>query len=810
MFALQDDYITIGKHALLNLIREQDEDANSDATEDEGGIVADEGDVIPHTLLKYGVVQPLHNSVSLHQSTGRLDSRFDSRSRVFMETDRLWEQSRDRWRVRATILKAAENEPEELEVLHQHIDGLGTTDYARRSRAIARLNVQALAEAAEEVEDQAKKGQERPKVKVISNEDAEGLQALVYGLEMQTAQAQLQEQPQPPIQALPPTLIEALQPLWYQIPAPGPPITQLRPLERSIQEALPGATYYDLTRSLLPSREDNLRYVDAEMTEPKQAPKADRTVELEMNTLRNSREDPLATRKQSYDAGQPQFYPEFGATERKTHEFHTPTPPKFVAPYNQHSRTSSLEERASRERSNSFRRHTSPDGGHDQYAQYIKNETSRTPVNLERLPPHPSVQPAGPYQTMPSLESIPEYQRLGAVALPGSASAQPAPSPSHAPDIPTATPASAQGSIPPSFQPEPSYRQASDNLHWRSDSDRHEANKARLSHLRPNRPMTIEEEIAALRERHAPHHMRDRKSSGEGRSRAETIGEPQQSKRPSLALDTAAGSESRSGGPSTAPAHQASPLATPIQSAGTRPMSPFPLLQRRPPPPDGRRESPPVHGHSHRSLSLGGVPLEPPNVPYHSYGPPPVHSAYSSYGPPPPLPSYDPHPQSHYNASTYSPAPPPTLQPTPGYHSQPPTPSQKSAPPQGHQLLQQQPPLFQPILPNNPPNTIMTPTYSGPQYRGTPIQPANLPPASGAVTAAPPFGPAFSQIGSNGGDGARPGSGAAGGRGGRPRGRGIRTGETVFSHYQGPPGERDKNGRGRGDGGRGETRGEGV
>jgi len=97
----------------------------------------------------------------------------------------------------------------------------------------------------------------------------------------------------------------------------------------------------------------------------------------------------------------------------------------------------------------------------------------------------------------------------------------------------------------------------------------------------------------------------------------------------------------------------------------------------------------------------------------------------------------------------------------------------------------------------------MTPTYSGPQYRGTPIQPANLPALAGAP-APPPFGPAFSQIGAAVAAAAVPGTPVAGpaaearGNGvprpsGRGRGRGARGGETVFSHYQGPPAE--KNGK---------------
>lgn len=780
VLSLQDNYLSTAKQAMLNLERDQNEDADSDATEDEGNIPADKGDAIPHTLIKYGVIQPTHNSVSLDRPTGRLDSRFDSRSRVFMETDRHWQRSQHRWRLRAAAAEVVEKDPDQLQTSLLFVNSFGTTDYTRRPRAIARLNVGILAEAADDVEVQAKEEHEEPAAKVIPNEEAKGLQALVSGMELLSTRAPgaLQEQPQP-LQALPPGPSKGSQQYWHSVPGYGPPIAQhLESQERAVHDMYHGPTYYDPTKPASSSHEESLRYADAvdNLGHGQPFKRGDEIVDHEPPYDSYVRIGALHPKRQSVDGAHPQRHPEIGSAEHHFHEQHTPTPPRWVVPQKQHSRTSSVEEKSSRERSTSFRRHTSPDVGPDPLAGHVKNETSLTPLPQETAVTQSLAPPKGAFTPMHSMEPIPEYQRLGPVAFPGSASAQHGPL--QAPGYPSATPAAPQGAIPPPpYQSEPSYHQASEPLQWRSDYDRHEANKARLSHLRPNRPMTIEEEIAALRERHTPHHMKDRKSSGEMRPRSETIAEPQSSKRPSLALDTAAGSESRTRGPSTAPVH-ASPLATPTQSAGPRQMSPFQLLQRAPPP-DGRRESPPNHGHNPRSLSLGGIPLEPPTTPY-GYQPPPLQPGYSPYGPPPP-PDYGAPPptnQGHYNANAYVPPPPSAL--LAGFGSQPPTPSQQG----------QRPAIFQPILPNNPPNAIMTPTYSGPQYRGTPIQPANPPIISGGPTA-PPFGPAFSQIGTTG-NGDRPGSGS-GGRGGRPRGRGIRTGETVFSHYQGPPGE--KNGK---------------
>jgi hypothetical protein len=292
--------------------------------------------------------------------------------------------------------------------------------------------------------------------------------------------------------------------------------------------------------------------------------------------------------------------------------------------------------------------------------------------------------------------------------------------------------------------------------------------------------MTVKEEIADLQERHTPLQMKERRVSREGRKRSETIGEPQNTKRPSLALDTAAGSDNRGHGPSTAPVHM-SPAPTPTPSAGTRQMSPVTLPPRPPPPSEGRMETPP--SQNTRNPSLSGVTIDPPHTPYQAYQPPPIQPAYHrpehpTYGPL--APGYGPAApnQPSYNVTTPyggqpGPLPPPPLQP--GYGNQPQVPQQQHLPQS----------LFQPILPNNPPNAVMTPTYSGPQYRGTPIQPANPPASQGGPSTIPPFGPAFSQI-STGGPQTNNGHGT---RGGRTRGRGVsRNGETAFHHYRGPPG----------------------
>ena len=722
-----------------------------------------------------------------------------------METDRQWERSHSRWSFRAAALKAAGEDPEELDALQTLVDGLGTTDYARRPQAIAKLNIQALAEAAEEVETKAKEEELKPLPKVIPNEDAEGLQALLQGMEMQAKGIQILPQekiPAPEHAPLPIPEETSQPPRKTELPQSVPISQHLEFLERPPPEAFRPATYYDPTKTILTSREEEIFRYGRERVENLPPIQATRS---EAPTIYDPLRDPYSRvisfnqSRYSRDGDSLQRRPESRHSDQSGHEQQSLPHAKWAISRKQHSRSSSLEEKVSRERSTSFRRNTSPDTVNDQHLPRIKAENPQTPLPPESTSAH-TAPPAGPYAPVFAMEPILEYQSLGPIAYASPASTQHAQQPvsSYA----STTPAAPQGVIPPPYGPDQAYRHGSEGSHWR-DYDRHEANKARLSHLRPDRPMTIEEEIAALRERHTPHHMKERKNSGEMRPRAETVSEPMQSKRPTLAVDTAAGSESRNHGPSTAPARD-SPVATPMQSAGARQMSPFPVLQRAPLPPEpGARDSPLSQGHNPRRLSLGGVPLEPSHTPYHGYAPPPLPPSFSPYGPPPPPPSYGPPPppsQAPFSTSSY--APPPAVatkatQPHSSAPSPPPQPSSASS-------ASQPPPLFQPILPNNPPNAVMTPTYSGPQYRGTPIQPAN-PPSLAAGPAPPLFGPAFSQIGAAVAAAAAPGTpGGAGapaeGRGNgvargaaRGRGRGARSGETVFSHYQGPPAE--KNGK---------------
>ena len=771
--------MTTTKRALLNLARDQYGDEESDATDDEGNLDASGNRICKPMPVKDGVIPPLHDSLSIHHPTGRLDECYDSRSRIFIETDRHWERGGRRWRTLAVRLKSAEEDQLMDQVSWETSNGFGTTDYSRREKSIAKLNVLALADAATTVEEQAEKMKEIPQPKVISNTDADALQALalVSELRFNDTELQGQEQKQTSTLAPPPPVTDNLQVRWSQVPIQS----AISPQRQELQPPMVSNnfSYHDSTKSSIQPREQNI-LVPRE-SESAMFARVFRTNETDAyfdhSRVQYGQPESIQPREQRYDGYQMPYNLEASSVDRAAYE--RTIQPRWTFPQ-QHSRTSSWEDDALRAQV-SQRRHTTPEFDSKKGTPHLSHQ------NLEEKRGNETLQLRGPQEAsgadsmnhstgapspLPPLQQVEEYDRMGRVAPTGQASTYY--STYHAPSLPghpgntSALPVSTEHSH---------LRPASELLNWTSDNDRYEA--TRFSHFRPARSMTLDEEMVAQRDRHTPHQMKERRISGEGRKRSETIGEPQNTRRPSLALDTAAGSDNTGHGPSTAPVHM-SPVPTSTPSAGTRQISPVTLTQRPPPPSEGRMETPP--GHNHRNQSLGSVTIDPPHPSYQSYQHSPMQPAYlrpehPTYVPPPP--GYGPTAPNQpppYNVATQyggQPPPPPSLQP--GYGNQPPM-SQQQHLPQS---------LFQPILPNNPPNAVMTPTYSGPQYRGTPIQPANPPASQGGPSTVPPFGPAFSQI-STGGPQTNNGHST---RGGRNRGRGAsRNGETAFHHYRGPPG----------------------
>ena len=104
--------------------------------------------------------------------TGSLGSQYDSRSRYFKEVGRLWQEKEIRHRVKLSCTRQAasdtglEGEKDDTKIAHRHISGFATFDPAKYERARASFNVSILAEAAQEVQENA--GSEKIKPKSVT------------------------------------------------------------------------------------------------------------------------------------------------------------------------------------------------------------------------------------------------------------------------------------------------------------------------------------------------------------------------------------------------------------------------------------------------------------------------------------------------------------------------------------------------------------------------------------------------------------------------------------------------------------------
>ena len=122
----------------------------------------------------------------MNNPTGRLDKRYDSRSRFFLETERIAKEHEIRTRLHTEQQEAlaggdSDSEPKlpEPGVLP---DTFATIDTDRRDRALGLLNVQTLVRATAAVEEEANKPKPMP-VEIIQNSAATGLQALAAAME---------------------------------------------------------------------------------------------------------------------------------------------------------------------------------------------------------------------------------------------------------------------------------------------------------------------------------------------------------------------------------------------------------------------------------------------------------------------------------------------------------------------------------------------------------------------------------------------------------------------------------------------------
>ncbi|TID20170.1 hypothetical protein E2P81_ATG07474 [Venturia nashicola] len=163
---LKDDYHTKAENCLLELHREFAREIDDDATEDEDGVVG-----------------PQHGKISTTNPTGRLDHKFDSRSRFFLVTEKLANERLKQIAMqnlqRDFIVDEDHDETaEELDAPdeNEYPSGFGLASTGRRAYATSVLNMEALVRATQAVEDG-----EQPEEQihhVIPNGEATGLQIL--------------------------------------------------------------------------------------------------------------------------------------------------------------------------------------------------------------------------------------------------------------------------------------------------------------------------------------------------------------------------------------------------------------------------------------------------------------------------------------------------------------------------------------------------------------------------------------------------------------------------------------------------------
>jgi hypothetical protein len=100
-----------------------------------------------------GIIPPLYGVTTAKKPTGRLNDRYDSRSRFYLEADRLADRQKVRQHAAAGLNQDFEENESEYDgspFVMKH--GFGQFDQDHREQAIAQLNVHALADAAEDIE----------------------------------------------------------------------------------------------------------------------------------------------------------------------------------------------------------------------------------------------------------------------------------------------------------------------------------------------------------------------------------------------------------------------------------------------------------------------------------------------------------------------------------------------------------------------------------------------------------------------------------------------------------------------------------
>ncbi|KAL1622303.1 hypothetical protein SLS56_008793 [Neofusicoccum ribis] len=156
---VREDYLIRCQYQLLTILREAEKQTQDGyATDDEDGLV------------------PRRRGMQYKwKPQGFLDPKSDSRSRFFLETDKLWKDHLLRETSKKERGEYLDKNSEEFDKTAVNSrENFATYDADRREYAMAVYNANSLAKAAEAVEN----GTAPPVVKTLPNEDATGLQLL--------------------------------------------------------------------------------------------------------------------------------------------------------------------------------------------------------------------------------------------------------------------------------------------------------------------------------------------------------------------------------------------------------------------------------------------------------------------------------------------------------------------------------------------------------------------------------------------------------------------------------------------------------
>ncbi|KAK5166768.1 hypothetical protein LTR04_000380 [Oleoguttula sp. CCFEE 6159] len=165
---LEQDFVTTLKRDFITLVREvhrQDEDATDDEVRN---CNRNQAMMVFLTSKQSGLIRPLCGKQYPDVCLGPLPRRYDSRSRLFVETERLWDgfDKRYSFKVRQSDYDGAS--------VTKEIGGFASFDRAIRDQASAVWNMDILTEASYAVESQPPK----PRIPVLSNSEATRLSVL--------------------------------------------------------------------------------------------------------------------------------------------------------------------------------------------------------------------------------------------------------------------------------------------------------------------------------------------------------------------------------------------------------------------------------------------------------------------------------------------------------------------------------------------------------------------------------------------------------------------------------------------------------